>query len=69
MTKFLKDERGRSISEEDVALAWIRSNPDKAQQVIGAGRRGALDPRPFQIHAKAAGDGKVRIERAADEPA
>lgn len=63
MTQY-RDARNRAISDEEIARTWIAAHPEEAAAIIRGKRPPAA--RPFQIHTKAAGDGKVQIERAGD---
>jgi hypothetical protein len=62
-TTYYRDASNRSVSDEDIALRWIREHPNEAARAIRAGR-GAPEPRPFVIHGKATPDGKVAIHPA-----
>lgn len=63
MTTYYRDPRGRSLTDEEIAREWIRAHPERAAEVIQSGRS-RPEPRPFAVHTKDLGDGRVRVEPA-----
>jgi hypothetical protein len=64
MTKYFKDQGNRSVSDEQIAIEWIKANPEAAAKAMG---RAPLAPRPFAVQTKTLPDGRVKIQRADDD--